>query len=453
MKKLRTCLVFSIAVSVIFLITSPAFCRSKMAAESLVKTAKKHYDNHDYAKAIHEFSKALMADPQNEEAKYYLDLLGIEGGVYGRQETPLSRINHLVEDISAYQQAIKNLEEQRAEVERINRLMQEDQEYLQQVIRSKDEENINILQQMKEVQDESAQDKQVIHEVQNTSQEKSEQIARLNSGMYDLKSQLVEKMALADERDEQLRSMAKDLNKKIKGIKKQSKETELKYENQLLVIERRYNKLKHKATMESERNRKYSRDLRDSLRKERMRAGYSSDRMLFADYRLSGTERKLAEKDSQIFELRQSINDVTRELDYLQSKVETKRSGVQLVLKDSEEADDRAKLIKRQDELIAELKEKLSLLQEGAEDLERASQKGKGQAEIASLMRQLKEIQKQFAGTKHLLEEKNSDYEVLETRLKETQQRLGFVEGLMEDKDLDIIDLEKQLTDVLIESE
>lgn len=59
-------------------------------ASSLVDLGKSFYQEGNRKEAIHEFSKALLVDPYNKEAKEYLKKLGLKSGLYQGVKTEIT---------------------------------------------------------------------------------------------------------------------------------------------------------------------------------------------------------------------------------------------------------------------------------------------------------------------------------------------------------------------------
>ncbi len=88
-------------------------------AAYLLDYAKKLYEQEDFENARHEFSKLLIIDPDNKEAKEYLKKMGLDTGLYrsagrlGLQEGSVYRENlSLRQQNKQLQEAVKNLREE-----------------------------------------------------------------------------------------------------------------------------------------------------------------------------------------------------------------------------------------------------------------------------------------------------------------------------------------------------
>lgn len=119
MKKLI--ILMSLVVLGIFITISASADTRNTGAEFLVETAERFYHQGRMEDAIHEFSKALMLEPDNKKALKYLKDLHIDGGLYGKRPlTNLSRVAQFAQDskrvyeqLDEYQEKIENLKKER----------------------------------------------------------------------------------------------------------------------------------------------------------------------------------------------------------------------------------------------------------------------------------------------------------------------------------------------------
>ena len=134
----------------------PAFAAVSMVSEDLCRKGKFYYERGDYAKAVHELSKAILVDPKNEEARGYLQQLGIKDGLYGRQNPPLSQIAALAHDIQQYKREVQSLEEKTRKQAGLNKLLEQDKQYFRQAILNKETENQILKEKVVTVEQDAA---------------------------------------------------------------------------------------------------------------------------------------------------------------------------------------------------------------------------------------------------------------------------------------------------------
>ena len=113
---------------------------------------------------------------------------------------------------------------------------------------------------------------------------------------------------------------------------------------------------------------------------------------------------------------------------------------------------EKAWILKRQDQQIAELKEKLIASQRKI-DLLKDMGEQQNEAEITDMRERIRSLEDEIGRREKALSEKAQEYAFLEQRLRDTEQRLELIEGIMEEKDSEISDLEEQLNGVLVDLE
>ncbi|MCA9399725.1 MAG: hypothetical protein KC618_08245, partial [Candidatus Omnitrophica bacterium] len=86
-------------------------------ADFLVEVGIDHYNKGEVEQAIHEFSKALMLNPDHPVALEYLDRFGIRGGIYHGSATQNSQMADLARYVQKYRNQLDYLEYQNMEME------------------------------------------------------------------------------------------------------------------------------------------------------------------------------------------------------------------------------------------------------------------------------------------------------------------------------------------------
>ncbi|MCA9400207.1 MAG: hypothetical protein KC713_01170 [Candidatus Omnitrophica bacterium] len=95
-------------------------------ADFLVDIGERYYQKEQFDEAIHEFSKALLIDPQNQEARDYLRAMGVSQGLYKPLRTKHSEAVDLANHMKQHQGSLGDLEQERVAIEyRLSRLQQE----------------------------------------------------------------------------------------------------------------------------------------------------------------------------------------------------------------------------------------------------------------------------------------------------------------------------------------
>jgi len=435
-----------------FCLSLPAFAAISMVSEDLFKQGKIYYDKGNYPKAVHEFSKALMADPKNTQAKRYLNTLGIKGSLYGRQKSRVTQVAELSEKIIKYKAKVVDLNQKNAQKEHFNQLLQKDKERLNLAIRSKEQEKHSILQDLASQKAKQAQAQEKISSLKEKSRKKDEALIRISTDVYELKDRLVNEKALVGEKEQQLRELGEVIKTDLKSARSDFKIAKLDHEKELHLIEKKHNNYKHQVFESDTDKEKVIRKVREVLRKERLKAKSENNKRLFTDFKMINKESQIARKEKRIIDLENTVYELEKELNYFQEKWKTKYDDE--FFEDNavmdEEQLERIKLIRKQDVIITKLKKKLISARKQINAFKIEGQEEPKKSErIAALNVQLVEVTEELETAKAQFKEKWEDYNILEERLKDARQRLTLVESIVKSKDKQIRDLEEQISGIL----
>ncbi len=150
----------------------PAVAANAMA-ELLVDTGLRELEKGDKDAAIHEFSKALMLEPDNQEARRQLKLLGLDEGIYADSPTAVGRKSHSNSAVNRYRAQIAQLQNDKAQLE----------QQLQYSQREIEEPSPRLLREAYKLEQEVIQTKKPFHltEVENPRiQQQRELDAQIN---------------------------------------------------------------------------------------------------------------------------------------------------------------------------------------------------------------------------------------------------------------------------------
>ena len=137
--------IFLVLIVFIFGLTRASFAgTSKEAADFLVQAGETHLKDGQIQEAIHEFSKALMIQPNHPQAVRHLSSFGLNDGLYKNSQTHLSVAAQLAEQVRNYQEKMAALESEKADIEAKFQGVQQDHEQMakSQMIRQLEEETI-----------------------------------------------------------------------------------------------------------------------------------------------------------------------------------------------------------------------------------------------------------------------------------------------------------------------
>lgn len=79
------------------------------AGDYLVELGEKFYERGNLEDALHEFSKALIVDPDNKKAREYMAKHGLTGGLYQKNITAQSRLVDMAQITEGYKAQVKAL--------------------------------------------------------------------------------------------------------------------------------------------------------------------------------------------------------------------------------------------------------------------------------------------------------------------------------------------------------
>lgn len=114
---MRTNILYVLFLSTFFL-ANPAFAENQ-AADFLVEIGRNSLLKGDVPDAIHEFSKALILEPNNVQALNELKKLGLEGGLYSRSATRTTMTADMAENLKGYQQKVESLEKEKSQLQNV----------------------------------------------------------------------------------------------------------------------------------------------------------------------------------------------------------------------------------------------------------------------------------------------------------------------------------------------
>jgi len=103
-------------LTVIFLLIpfSANASTGQAGADFIVEVGERALKDGDISEAIHEFSKALMLDPDNKKARWYLAKLHVDQeGIYNGARTPEDQMGDMARDLGEYENDLSGLERDR----------------------------------------------------------------------------------------------------------------------------------------------------------------------------------------------------------------------------------------------------------------------------------------------------------------------------------------------------
>lgn len=398
---------------------------SGMAASHFVAEGRFYYEQGKYKRAIDSFSKALLSDPDNEEAQEFLEKMGVSGSIYLGRDASLNEITRLSRSV--------------AELKAENERTVKEAETLQQAV--------NDLQGQKEgLETELAQKRE---EIVNLNTDLFQMKHTLNAHLTDIQEKTSELDQIEAElvADEEGAQMAATGTEPLEQAKEQHEQEIVQLQNELKTVKEKA----AKATRDREEQKVRVKGLEDELARKQSQLAMVTDKLILAKRKLKERYAHLSKKDETIEDLKRSLYAMKKDLQQARLKLSAVMKGARQDRSSSSEGEEQAAIIKKQDSFILELKNKLA---ETKGELSKLKDKFQGAAGAdAELQARLEETLQQLDETQLALQERNSEYEILQQRFEDTRERLELVESLMQDKDAQIEDLEKDLNTILEEPE
>ncbi len=422
MKKIAIPLFLINLVLMVFSVVSFS-AESKLVVDDLVKEGKIFYQRGDHEQAIHEFSKALILDPDNKEAKKYLKKMGIsEKGLYQPENPEITRHLRQSQEIDDYKNLVNAIKDETFHQKQLNEKLQNEQVALKDIIVKKEHRNHALKVELDGVQQEKdaafSKGRQRSYLLEQEELLKSQKISKLDTEIADLKSRL----------DDKTREM-EDKSKTLEGIEKRS--TDLEKQLGKLIDDRIAERTKYLKQIEELK--------KNSLENVEVSSDQPSNPSSVTDA-------------LTVAQMRNQMGDMEKELKFLRSQkrdlenVQAQR-GVGRVKLEKQTVD----MIKRKDEMIAELKSSLASARMAIADLKQNGGAG-GKRIVDDLQQELNDVKGKLQEVQNEFAQKNQEYQVLADRLQDTQQRLDVVQKMLEDKERESQDTEKQMQDLLLEN-
>ncbi|HPN55287.1 MAG TPA: hypothetical protein PLD92_00410 [Candidatus Omnitrophota bacterium] len=496
---------------------------SSLIADHLVMEGKNYYASGDYARAIHELSKALLIDPHNAEAQYYLNQLGAAAGVLlGRGSSSMSQMAHMSRNLEWYKAELAKTERDNIEKARLTQALEAEKERLNQKLVNREKENKVLQQKIGDVQShfrkKASQDRAMINDLEKITAQKEREIACLNDELCTLEETLLTKVELVEEQDKEIKDLArniqevkkvsqqraaedqvliksieaasehkskeiaklstdlvetkgqlatskqtlteqdkrmKELADEISSLEKELNTTEKRWESTKVDYEKTIQNLEeeivHSKTQFSATDKQYSqkiKNLQGALREKRNELKAKENRLIATNYKLEMTQQALEAKNQVIGQLRKSLLALEQELVHVQARnqneVLAKESGKNVSKGDQERID----FIRKQDQSILDLKQKLADARQEIRKIEKST----GESDVKKLLdlkEQLTIVKLQLQDQGAQTSQNREQYDLLKSRLVDTEKRLEVLVQISRDKDIQVKEIERQLSEVL----
>ena len=437
-----------------FLCPHEAGAEEGMVADTLLREARAFYEEGKNEKAIHNASKVLLLEPYNQEALDLLKMMGLQEGIYGAQPTTLNQIHALTEEIAGYQQELNALELHNQSQEQENQQLEDQKARLQEMISQKEQEKQRLIEQSRELRSVAVmklQEKQdMIAELEDTSARTTEALVRLNTDMYQAKQQMVADKELIGEQAVELEAVQGEYDEHKKMSETELRELKRQYEEELLEIDKAKSELEHELFVVKDERQEKLKVLNEVLQQKDVDLAMEQDRLAVKSHELAQTQANLLRMKQELDQLRGQKDNLAREAEVLRQQIrevqreQTFRYAHQKKSGSKGSKEDMGSYIKKQDNLIAELKSRAVQ----ALDEVKALKKNGNEADAERIA----ELEQEVEGLERRIREKQKDLtlyreqqDIFQQRIKDYQKRLKIVEGMIKDKEEQILFLEEQV--------
>lgn len=416
----------------------------------LINRGKVYYENGDTMSAIHEFTKAVMVDPGNAEAQAFLRKMGADGGYWGAPRQSMKDIEELAKEMGTYNEKIGRLtsenklrrKENRSLKARVRELFNRNKvlasaekqltdrisryenqlEETKMVVVLQERENKELVAKVKESEAE-------VVAARRTLAEKEQEIARLSGSVFDLKDQLVAKIALIREKESVLKGLTRDnqsLARKLATREKDWLAQGTRYQQEIKDLEKVFARYQAHRDDADETYNAQIRHLHEIIRKNRIELAFLNDRLLFTEFKLTGREAQLAGKNEVVSKLKTSLLNLEHELASFQANnLPQEGQDQDKIVQDIKSDIKKEKIIKAKNLLIRQLKTRLAKAQNRIAELNRNDR------QLAALKDNLQSIKRQLEAQQTTYNKKEMDSAFLKAQIQEIQQQLELLEGLM----------------------
>ncbi|MEW5895399.1 MAG: hypothetical protein AB1650_06555 [Candidatus Omnitrophota bacterium] len=435
---------WAVFVCCFLFLTGNCLAQKSLVAEDLIRSGKKYYENGYHDKAIHQFSKALLIEPKNQEALEYLGKMGLSGGVYGQPESQLDKIHELSEEIAAYQTRVGELSDQQ---DALSLHLQEEKQRLENLIIEKEREKellLNDHEELRAVAEMKLKEQQEQLAVLAASEEaKTREIVKLHTNLYSLKNELsggLDELINKKQEMEQIRIEFEQYKKDEESAEKEYRQVQMNIEQERLALEKERDDLKHEVfTVENDKQQKMK-AFEDVLRQKNAELFLEKNKSVANSYELAKQRQNVLDLRTKLESLRQEKSRLSQESDDLKEQIhKIKLAKKQTPVKIN--GDQWIDHIKRQDDIIVNLKSRLIILKDEVASFAESDNSG----QVLELTNQIESLKKEIQEKEEELKFSGQKQDMLKMRLEEHQKRLKIVDEMIREKEEHILFLEEQV--------
>ena len=292
-----------------------SFADDNNPADFLVEIGERHLKKGDVASAVHEFSKALMLDQDNQKAKGYLNELGIRQGLYSGIETTQTQVAKMAGHIRDYRIKIFDLQTEKYKMEKKFAELKSEKQSLSEVNLARDTEIIKLVnklgsveklirQKEESLQAQKNQEKKMIFEFENIVSRKNE---FLRETLLRKENQLNAMKFALNEKEQNL----KDLKERLADVVNSSVDDS----NELASLSKRHWQFKKNAFVINGRQDRMIHVLEDILHFNENRLDDAKDKVVIKEINLVDNQEILLSQMDDLVEMSDSIIKYQERLD------------------------------------------------------------------------------------------------------------------------------------------
>jgi len=355
------------------IVSSAEARRQNEAAAFLIKVGRSFYERGRVEEAMKEFSKALILDPDNKQAKNYLRKMGLSDGMYTSPKTYSSQIADLSRHVTNYKINNDILSEERKEAEQKALELEKDRNQIHLAKQVKalevDVMNTKIRDAEKEsqrlannYQHQARAQKKEWKEIENRHLVKIENLNDICS--IQEKKLDIHQASLSDKTNQLM-----VLNEKLQEVS----DIFAKYEYHLTRLEEKYAQLQEKIIDRQHQHKRIVNALEDYMNLHRIRLGRSENDLVTKEMDLARSQWRLFDTVGDLVKTDDSLSDFQDQVDDREALILEKNKDLEFLRDTIDEVNltvaRRESLIEEQDQLIFELKEQLDQAQKQIEDM------------------------------------------------------------------------------------
>jgi len=422
----------------------PATGMANLVSVELTERGIEFYEAGEFHSAVESFSKAVLADPHNKEAQEYLVMLGVPGGLYAPRGSAVSRTAQLFASLQQYQQYVNQVQNEKQNVSRLNRVLESKLEESWMAIQEREEENLGLAEMLVEMEQDAAQNKKTVQQIKSAVRKKEREIAKLNADLYDMAYHYEDMESAIQNRETELN----ETREAYLDSQRRWQEEAIQYHSLLTDYERTTLNRKDNYLDAKARDHDQINLLQNKLwvaDEERKDAQYQ---LRLVSRKLTILEDKLQAKDYSMVRLNAAVASLQEDISLLPLPPAPATSpAAPTPLPEPQEDLREIRWIER-DAAVSDIRQRLGQTRQAIDSMESGSKEPESES-LISLQNQLSETQEALKSTRSLLDEKNSGYQLLEKRLGDAQERLDIVEQMLQEREKQVQQLEKQLEDYL----